>query len=81
MWMRVEWSDGFVRWINLAHATDITVDEKRIEAVVYSGQDDLLALSPGPHAPSSIRLIQDESAALALLWRDLNRLFQMEAQG
>jgi anthranilate/para-aminobenzoate synthase component II len=81
MWMRVEWSDGFVRWINLAHTTDITIDEKRIQATVYGGQDDLLALSPGPDSPASIRLIQDESAALALLWRDLNRLFRMEAQG
>lgn len=81
MWLRVEWSDGLVRWINLAHATDITIDEQRIEAAVYSGQEDLLALSPGPHSPASIRLIQDESAALALLWRDLNRLFKMEAQG
>jgi hypothetical protein len=81
MWMRVEWSDGFVRWINLAQATDITIDEERIVAAVYSGQESLLSLSPGPHSPASIRLIQDESAALALLWRDLNKLFQMEAQG
>jgi hypothetical protein len=81
MWMRVEWPDGFVRWINLAHVTDITIDEEKIEAAVYSGQEDLLALSSGSDSPASIRLIQDESAALALLWRDLNKLFQMEAQG
>ncbi|MDT7949429.1 MAG: hypothetical protein RQ897_13910 [Thermoflexus sp.] len=81
MWMRIEYSDGYVRWVNLTRITDLAIDAKESTLLVADGSQDVLALSLAPDQRFSIRLIQDESAAMSLLWRDLDRAFGSEAQG
>jgi len=79
MWMRVEYSDGYVRWVNLTRITDLAIDAKGSTLLVADGSQDVLALSLAPDQRFSIRLIQDESAAMSLLWRDLDRALGSEA--
>jgi hypothetical protein len=81
MWMRIEYSDGYVRWLNLARASDLAIDVKESALFVGDGSQDIFALSLASGRRFSIQLIQDESAAMSLLWRDLDRAFGSEAQG
>jgi hypothetical protein len=81
MWMRVEYSDGYIRWFNLARVSSLAINPGDSTLAVADGVSGVLVLSISADDVTAIRLIQDESGAMSLLWRDLDRASKSEAQG